>query len=155
MKTFIPIISKLSKASRTRHHLHPYRGCGGPCCQLRFNAANCKVPHLRQNNRKHVYNMKTHGTWERVSIGASVMVKDLGVLVDTDLKFSKHVEEQVNKANRTLGLIRRSFQFLNRESLKLLFTVLVRPHLRVRICCSGTTLQKRQTVNRGCPETGN
>ena len=60
--------------------------------------------------------MKTHGTWERVSIGASVMVKDLGVLVDTDLKFSKHVEEQVNRANRTLGLIRRSFQFLNREA---------------------------------------
>ena len=54
---------------------------------------------------------------------------DVGVLVDTDLKFSKHVEEQVNKVNRTLGLIRRSFQFLNRESMKLLFTDLVRPHL--------------------------
>ena len=63
------------------------------CCQLCSNAANCKVLDLGQNNPKHVYNMKTHGTWERVSIGASVMVKDLGVLVDTDLKFSKHVEE--------------------------------------------------------------
>ena len=49
--------------------------------------------------------------------------------MDTDLTFSKHVEEQVNKANRTLGLIRRSFQFLNRASMKLLFTALVRPRL--------------------------
>ena len=155
MKTFIPIISKLSKASRTRHHLHPYRGCGGPCCQLRFNAANCKVPHLRQNNRKHVYNMKTHGTRARVSIGPSIMEMDLGVLVDTDLQFSKHVEEQVNKANRTLGLIRRSFQFLNRESMKLIFSALSETTLRVRICCLGATLSKRQTFNRRCPEMGN
>ena len=51
------------------------------------------------------------------------------MIVDTDLTFSKHVEEQVNKANRTLGLIRRSFQFLNRASMKLLFTALVRPRL--------------------------
>ena len=64
-----------------------------------------------------------------MTLGVSIVEKDFDVLVDTDLKFSKHVEEQVNKANRTLGLIRRSFQFFNRESLKLLFTVLVRPHL--------------------------
>ena len=149
MKTFIPIISKLSKASRTRHHLHPYRGCGGPCCQLRFNAANCKVPHLRQNNRKHVYNMKTHGTRERVSIGPSIMEMDLGVLVDTDLQFSKHVEEQVNKANGTLGLIRRSFQFFNRESLKLLFTVLVRPHLEFGYVAWAPRYQKDRLLIKG------
>ena len=73
--------------------------------------------------------MKTHGTGERVTLGVSIVEKDFDVLVDTDLKFSKHVEEQVNKANRTLGLIRRSFQFLNRENMKLLLTALVRPHL--------------------------
>ena len=78
--------------------------------------------------------MKTHGTGERVTLGVSIVEKDFDVLVDTDLKFSKHVEEQVNKANRTLGLIRRSFQFLNRESMKLLFTA-CKTTPRVRICC--------------------
>ena len=31
--------------------------------------------------------MKTHGTGERVTLGASTVEKDLGVLVDTDLKY--------------------------------------------------------------------
>ena len=70
-----------------------------------------------------------HGTGERVTLGTSVVEEDLDILVDTDLKISKHVEEQVYKANRTLNLIRRSFQFLNRENMKLLLTALVRPHL--------------------------
>ena len=85
----------------------------------------------------------TYRTGERLTLGASIVEKDLGVLVDTNVKFSKHVEEQVNKANRTLALIKRSFQFLNRESMNLLFTALVQPHLRVRICCLGTMLPKK------------
>ena len=36
---------------------------------------------------------------------------------------------QVAKANRILGLIRRSYQFLDGVSMKQLFTALVRPHL--------------------------
>ena len=59
------------------------------------------------------------------------------------------MEEHVNKANRTLCLIRnrRSYQFQNRRSMKLLFTALVRPHLEFRyICCLGTMLPERQTV---------
>jgi hypothetical protein len=35
--------------------------------------------------------------------------KDLGVNIDNELKFSKRIEGQVNKANKQLGLIRRSF----------------------------------------------
>ena len=45
------------------------------------------------------------------------------------LNFSKHTEIQVNKANRILGLIRRSYEFLDGESLKRLYMALVRPHL--------------------------
>ena len=91
--------------------------------------------------------MKTHGTGERVTLGASIVEKDLGVLVDTDLKFSKRVEEQVN--NRTLGLIRRSFQFFNRESLKLLFTVLVRPHLEFGYVAWAPRYQKDRLLIKG------
>ena len=37
--------------------------------------------------------------------------KDLGVNVDLELKFSKHIEIQVNKANKILGLIRGSYEY--------------------------------------------
>ena len=35
--------------------------------------------------------------------------KDLGVIVDSKLKFSSHIVNQVKKANKLMGLIRRSF----------------------------------------------
>ena len=93
--------------------------------------------------------MKAHGTWERLTLGASIVEKDLGVLVDNVLKLSKHVEEQVNKANRTVGLIRRSFQFLNRESMKLLFTAFVRPHLEFGYVAWAPRYQKDRLLIEG------
>ena len=63
--------------------------------------------------------------------------------MDADLKVSKHAKEQLNKANRTIGLIRRSFQIVNRESKRLLFSV-----LRVRIWCFGTTLGYKKNNNK-------
>ena len=41
------------------------------------------------------------------------MEKDLGVNIDVQLTFSKHIEIQVNKANKILGMIRRSYEFLD------------------------------------------
>ena len=55
--------------------------------------------------------------------------KDLGMTFDSSLKFEVHIAVKIKKANRTLGIIRRTFRFLNDETLKLLFCSLVRPHL--------------------------
>jgi ribonuclease P/MRP protein subunit RPP40 len=49
--------------------------------------------------------------------------------VDNQLKFDGHIESQVKKANRLLGLIRRSFHYLDNETFCLLYKSLVRPHL--------------------------
>ena len=117
------------------------------CWQLGFNKRKELNP--EQNNPTYVYNMQTHGTGERVTLGASIVEKDLGVLVDNVLKLSKHVEEQVNKANRTVGLIRRSFQFLNRESMKLLFTAFVRPHLEFGYVAWAPRYQKDRLLIEG------
>jgi hypothetical protein len=57
------------------------------------------------------------------------MEKDLEVNIDNEFKFSKHIEGQVNKANKRLGLIRRSFEFLDAKALKQLFVAVVRPNL--------------------------
>ena len=54
---------------------------------------------------------------------------DLGVYVDTELTFEKHIETVVNQANRMLGLIRRSYTYLDSQSLLKLYTSLVRPTL--------------------------
>ena len=55
--------------------------------------------------------------------------KDLGVTIDVDLSFEKHVTEKVNKANSIVGLIRRSFTCLDKNTFLDLYKALVRPHL--------------------------
>ena len=53
--------------------------------------------------------------------------KDLGILIDTKLQFSRHIAEKVNKANSIAGLIRRSFKSLDKYLFRILFTTVVRP----------------------------
>ena len=55
--------------------------------------------------------------------------KDLGVTIDSTLSFDTHITAAVNKANRVMGVIRRTFKHLDAETFKLLYKSLVRPHL--------------------------
>ena len=63
-----------------------------------------------------------------VTLEVTECEKDLGVNVDPELKFSKHIEIQVNKADNILGMLRRSYTYLDADTLKRRFAVLVRPH---------------------------
>ena len=55
--------------------------------------------------------------------------KDLGVTIDSKLNFEEHISSKVTKANALVGLIRRSFSFLNGTLFKLLFVSHLRSHL--------------------------
>ena len=48
---------------------------------------------------------------------------------ESDLKFDEHISAKVRKANAIVGLIRRTFSFLNCRMFKKLYTTIVRPHL--------------------------
>ena len=43
--------------------------------------------------------------------------KDLGVTFDQNLKFTDHINNKVNKANRNVGLIFRTFTFMDKDIL--------------------------------------
>ncbi|KAK6171921.1 hypothetical protein SNE40_018342 [Patella caerulea] len=64
-----------------------------------------------------------------IPLESTDLEKDLGVNIDPSLTFSSHIEGQVNKANRIIGLIRRSYEHLDGDSFRRLFTALIRPHL--------------------------
>ena len=55
--------------------------------------------------------------------------RDLGVIVDSKLKFREHINNKVNLANRNLGIIFRTFTYIDKEMFLNLFKSLVRPHL--------------------------
>ena len=49
--------------------------------------------------------------------------------MDKELTFRQHADLTVSKANRMMGLIRRSFTYLDERSFAMLFKALVRPIL--------------------------
>ena len=117
--------------------------------QLKFHTGKCKVIHFGNKNVQHNYTMKTHNSEERVTLATTSSEKDLGVEVDNELKFSQHIEKQVGKANRILGQIRRSFQYLDANTMKLLFTSLVRPHLEYANAIWSPRLKKDNNLIEG------
>ena len=53
----------------------------------------------------------------------------VGITIDSNLKFDNHIATKIQKSNMMLGLINRSFSFLDSNIFKTLYTCYVRPHL--------------------------
>ena len=64
-----------------------------------------------------------------VQLEETVMEKDLGVVVDNNLTFSQHINTIVVRANQVMGMIRRSFKYMDKDIVVQLFTSIVRPIL--------------------------
>ena len=90
---------------------------------LKFNVSKCSILHLGARNPKHSYTMLGQ------ELSGLSLEKDLGVLVDKDLKFRRQAAAAANKANQILGVIKRTFVHLDLHMLPLLYKALVRPHL--------------------------
>ena len=95
--------------------------------QLHFNEEKYKVMHLKQYNHHYDYTITSGG--EDTTMGETINERDLGLQTDRDLKFDQQVEMVANKANKMLGLIKRSFIYLDGPNMKTLYTSLVRPIL--------------------------
>ena len=60
---------------------------------------------------------------------ANAVEKDLGVMVDSKMKFAEHCNSVVNSANATLGMIKRKITSRNKDIMVRLYKALVRPKL--------------------------
>ncbi len=68
-----------------------------------FNIKKCQILHIGSINRKTDYEVCS------IKIKSVQSVKDLGVTVSSNLKFSEQCNEAVKKANRMLDLIKKKF----------------------------------------------
>ena len=91
--------------------------------QLHFNATKIHALHFGWKNEKHQYH-----------IGEELLEptneeKDLGVTIDQELKFHRHVALATKRANGVLSQIRRTIKYKEKEIIIPLYMALVRPLL--------------------------
>ena len=91
--------------------------------KLKFHPSKCKTMRMGNESDQSAYYLDNHPLDQIDS------EKDLGITVDNKLKFEDHVNNIVNKANKMMGLVRRSFDYLDKPMFTKLFKSLVRPHL--------------------------
>ncbi len=77
-------------------------------------------------------NSKTEYMMDGITLESVTEEKDLGVMLDDELKFHKHVSATISKANQTLGIVKRTFDKLNKELLSIVYKHQVKPHLKYR-----------------------
>ena len=107
--------------------------------EMSFNVNKCKIMHLRYGNTKHDYSL------DGTVLHETTAKKDLGVLIDNELKFSKHIRSKVSQANRLIGLIKISFESLDDDMFTNLYNTLIRPLLEY--CVQTWSLHLRKDID--------
>ena len=106
---------------------------------LTLNASKCEVLRVTRKHNKIIYPYKLScGT----ILTSTVCERDLGILTSPDLTWSKHINHQCNKANKTLGYVRRSTLDIKSITVRrTLYLSLIRAQL-----CYGSQIWAPQTV---------
>ena len=76
--------------------------------KMQFNESKCKVLHIGKNNPRYEYRMNG------VVLEASNKEKDVGVIIQEDLKPTKQCASAAAKANSILDQMARSFSYRNK-----------------------------------------
>ena len=91
-----------------------------------FNFKKCKHIHLGNHDMNQTYTMRNDQ--EEILIKRE-SEKDLGVIMDNKLTFTNYIYSKIKIATRNLGLIFRTFTYIDKDIFLNLFKSLVRPHL--------------------------
>ena len=103
---------------------------------MEFNIGKCKVIHFGHSNIQKDYFIKG------IKLESTEALKDLGVLVDRQLKFSSHVQMISKRANSILGQIRRCFSFRTKLVFLNLYKTFVRSQMEHAVQVWNPWLQK-------------
>ena len=83
--------------------------------------------HVGKKNIRQDYFMKIGNDVQKISVCETE--KDLGVTFDSELSFDLHIKRVTNKANQMIGIIKRTFLYMNKHTFLMLYKAFVRPHL--------------------------
>ena len=101
---------------------------------LKLHVGKCKSMQVQKPRKEKVeftYTMTDGAT--RKDLENIVEEKDLGVIISDDLKPSKQCIQATKKANSILKMVKRSFNYFDINTFKIVYKTYVRPHLEY--CC--------------------
>ena len=100
--------------------------------QMEFHPDKCQVLRVSRKRKENViaasYTLHGH------TLKVVDHVKYLGVTLSGDLKWNHHIGNAVNKANSTLGMLKRNIKVGCRATKSAAYQALVRPHLEYSSC---------------------
>jgi ribonuclease P/MRP protein subunit RPP40 len=97
---------------------------------LKLNIKKCKIISFGTDKNsiiKHEYSITMNQI--PTPLGREQYMTDLGIVLDENLKFSRHIHDKVNKAYSMLGVIKRNFKHLSKDTFVLLYKSMVRSHI--------------------------
>ena len=143
--------TKLYAGIKTEEHAHILQSAlhsilkWGHDWQMLFNLNKCKVLHVGRNNPNVQYVM------DGIPLENVTEEKDLGITVTESFKPDKQCSIAAAKANRILGIIKKTFTSRDSSVITKLYKSLVKPHLEYAIQawspylqCDIDTLEKVQ-----------
>ena len=90
---------------------------------LHLNVSKCKVMHLGPANFHSPYFLNG------MELAEVSQERDLGIVVDRDLKFHQQTAAVISKGSQMLAVVKRTFAHISTSTLPLIYKALVRPHL--------------------------
>src|SRR5215813_14516578 len=90
---------------------------------MSFNIDKCQIMHFGYGNQSAHYNLLGQ------KVCSSNRVKDLGVNICDNLKFSTHCSDISKRANKLLGFIKASVSSRHRDVILSLYKGLIRPYM--------------------------
>ena len=97
---------------------------------------------IGNNHPDFTYTMQDNVTHAVADLDESEVEKDLGVHVDSHLNYAQHICQAKNNGNMLLAVIRRTYEYLDEESLMLLYKGLVRSAVEYGVVVWAPMLQR-------------
>ena len=86
---------------------------------LKFHPGKCETMRIKSKYNKS--ELLTYYSIDETKLNTVNKIKDLGITFDSSLSFETHINMKVNKANQLVGMLRRTFVYLDKNTFKELF----------------------------------
>ena len=89
--------------------------------------------HFGRENKCNEYNMELGQGVAPHIIEKTLIERDLGLIISSDLKWVNQIDKATNNAKSIIAQIRNSFSYFDAELVRLLYVSLIRPHLEFAV----------------------